>query len=340
MYMLAGPNGAGKSTLYEKVIAPGVRAPFINADLIQSNELKDASMQASYRAAEIAESRRRQALTDKTDFVSESTFSHPSKLALIDDAKAAGFRVVVYHVNLRHPNLSVNRVAARFKQGGHDVPEDKIRERFERNKPLIRQAMLLADNAFVYDNSRFGVAPARCITFKDGKVIEVSGDVPAWARELYEKQLQSFSLSKLNPAAASFAEAKAVAESLGGAGTELQIADIKGGEGHLGPLVGETSMHLVQQVGNARFVAHFKAKLQQGLPLHRPVLVQYKQGQGLAQAVDPAKVLQSPQARSLSPERLDELRRLLLGPSMGSTKQEKSRTLLPGIKRSGTGVSR
>lgn len=190
MYMLAGPNGAGKSTLYEKVIAPGVRAPFINADLIQSIELKDASMQASYKAAEIAESRRRQALIDNTDFVSESTFSHPSKLDLIADAKAAGFRVVLYHVNLRTPILSVNRVKARFQRGGHDVPEDKIRERFERNKPLIRQAMLLADRAFVYDNSRYGVAASRYITFKDGKVIEVSGDVPGWARELYEKELQ------------------------------------------------------------------------------------------------------------------------------------------------------
>lgn len=194
MYMLAGPNGAGKSTLYKTAIAPFVRAPFINADIIQVEELKDASMHASYKAAEIAEDRRRQALANKTDFVSESTFSHPSKLTLIDDAKAAGFRVVLYHVNLRNPNLSVNRVKARFKNGGHNVPEDKIRERFERNKPLIRQAMLQADRAFVYDNSQFGVSPTRCITFKNGKVIEVNGDIPAWARDLYATELQAFNL--------------------------------------------------------------------------------------------------------------------------------------------------
>ncbi len=59
MFMLAGPNGAGRSTLYETVIRPRVAAPFINADVIQRDELRDASMTASYRAAEIAEERRR-----------------------------------------------------------------------------------------------------------------------------------------------------------------------------------------------------------------------------------------------------------------------------------------
>lgn len=98
MFMLAGPNGAGKSTLYETVIRPRISAPFINADLIQKNELRDPSMNASYEAAKIAEQRRQTHLENQTSFVSESTFSHPSKLVLVDEAKAAGFRVVIYHL--------------------------------------------------------------------------------------------------------------------------------------------------------------------------------------------------------------------------------------------------
>lgn len=54
LVLLAGPNGAVKSTLYETRVAPSFAGPFINADLIQRDELKDASMEASYRAAEIA----------------------------------------------------------------------------------------------------------------------------------------------------------------------------------------------------------------------------------------------------------------------------------------------
>lgn len=117
MFMLAGPNGAGKSTLYELTLRPRIAAPFIKADLIQRDELKDRSMVASYRAAEIAEERRQACLFEGCDFVSESTFSHPSKLALIREARAAGFRIVMYHVNVQNADLSVLRVDDRTREG-------------------------------------------------------------------------------------------------------------------------------------------------------------------------------------------------------------------------------
>jgi len=191
MIMLAGPNGAGKTTFHELVIRPRIKALFINADLIQREELGDSSMAAAYRAAAIAESRRRQALEKGISFVSESTFSHPSKLELIRDAQAAGFRVVVYHINVRRPELSVSRVAQRVDEGGHDVPEDKIRERFERNQPLIREAVLLADHAFVYDNSGLNMPARRLIAFTRGQVTAVSENLPDWARVLYGPELGS-----------------------------------------------------------------------------------------------------------------------------------------------------
>src|SRR5688572_4179953 len=179
MFMLAGPNGAGKSTLYETVINPRIDAPFINADIIQRDELKDPSMAASYKAAEIAESRRRDCLAKRCDFVSESTFSHPSKLALMDEARVAGFRVVMYHVNVLSADLSVTRVARRTEEGGHDVPEDKIRERYVRNQALIKEAILKADIAFVYDNSALNKPAERAIDFKRGTVVRIADRVPA-----------------------------------------------------------------------------------------------------------------------------------------------------------------
>jgi predicted ABC-type ATPase len=54
MIVLAGPNGAGKSTLYESRIASSFAGPFINADIIQRDELRDPSPAASYEAASIA----------------------------------------------------------------------------------------------------------------------------------------------------------------------------------------------------------------------------------------------------------------------------------------------
>ena len=51
MFVIAGPNGAGKSTFYEAVLMPSVAAPFINADIIQRDELKDSALSAAYSAA-------------------------------------------------------------------------------------------------------------------------------------------------------------------------------------------------------------------------------------------------------------------------------------------------
>jgi molecular chaperone GrpE len=44
MFVIAGPDGAGTSTFYEAVLKPSVNAPFINADIIQRDELKDRFM--------------------------------------------------------------------------------------------------------------------------------------------------------------------------------------------------------------------------------------------------------------------------------------------------------
>lgn len=278
LFMIAGPNGAGKSTLYETRIKPGTLAPFINADIIQRDELKDPSMQASYKAAELAENRRRRYLEEGKSFVSESTFSHPSKLTLIADALKAGFRVVMYHVNLRSPELSVYRVAYRFKNGGHDVPEDKIRERFARNPELIKQAVMQSDKAFIYDNSSLGQPPMLVIEFTKGRVVRVTERVPAWARELYSNELLPFSPARLNPEAASFADAKAIVKKVSGGNAVLRLPH-KDNLAHTGPIVGETEKHWVQKVQDGVFVAHFKSRIDHSVELQKDYSITYeKQG--------------------------------------------------------------
>ncbi len=87
LVMLAGPNGSGKSTLYETLIAPKFAVPFINADIIQRDEIKDGDVNAAYEAAQIASERRTSLMADRTSFATETVFSHPSKLDLIPTAQ-------------------------------------------------------------------------------------------------------------------------------------------------------------------------------------------------------------------------------------------------------------
>jgi hypothetical protein len=58
LFLIAGPNGAGKSAFYNTVLKPRVQAPFINADMIQRDELKNPSVEAAYEAANIPSARR------------------------------------------------------------------------------------------------------------------------------------------------------------------------------------------------------------------------------------------------------------------------------------------
>jgi len=190
MIVLAGPNGAGKSTLYQTRVASSFAGPFINADIIQRDELRDPSPAASYEAARIASSRRADYLSRGRDFVTETVFSHPSKLELIHEARTKGFTVIVMHVGVHTPDLSVARVGTRLEEGGHIVPEDKIRTRYMRGAPLIRAAVLEADRGMVFDNSRLNQPPSHCLTFANGRLVFALPRLPDWIRSVYEADLE------------------------------------------------------------------------------------------------------------------------------------------------------
>lgn len=185
LFLIAGPNGAGKSTFYETVLAPRIVAPFVNADIIQRDELRAPSPEASYRAAKIAEERRREHIRSGQSFAMETVFSHFSKLELLVDAHDAGFRIVVFHLALASADLAVARVAARIQEGGHPVPEAKIRQRFERNGPLIRKAALLADRAMVFDASVLNERPVALLELAHGQVLRRADVMPEWLESLY-----------------------------------------------------------------------------------------------------------------------------------------------------------
>lgn len=191
LFMIAGPNGAGKSTFYEHVLRGKVALPFINADAIQADELRDARPEAAYEAAKIAEQRRRALVAGGKSFITESVFSHPSKLDFIKHAKTAGFRIFLFHVSVDGPDLSVARVRDRVRQGGHDVPERKIRERYRRNGALIRAAALISDRVHVYDNSRLGLPPRQVLSMTNGTIDYVDEPIPAWTRDTYSEELRN-----------------------------------------------------------------------------------------------------------------------------------------------------
>lgn len=86
-------------------------------------------------------------------FTFETVMSHKEKLGFIKTAKEKGFRIYLYFVSLEDPSLNIERVASRVELGGHDVPEDKIKQRYKRCMDLLFDAVILSDKVYFFDNS-------------------------------------------------------------------------------------------------------------------------------------------------------------------------------------------
>ena len=155
-HLLAGPNGAGKSTLYRALVASGVigaEMEFVNADLHERDHLQHISdpQKRSEAARDWADARRSALLNAKVALVSETVFSHESKLALIHHAQSLGYHVVLYVVSVDDPQRLLARVTQRVAEGGHAVPAERILQRYPRTMANLQIAVRLADMAFVYD---------------------------------------------------------------------------------------------------------------------------------------------------------------------------------------------
>lgn len=193
LHVIAGPNGAGKTSFYTTTLCRMTAAEFVNADRLVAQAIgRHATTQAEAEMGQsLANDRRAALMAEGVSLVTESTFSHSSKLDLIQDALRRGYEVVVYHVNVDTADLAVARVGERYTNGGHPVPEDRIRKRFDRNQAYIRSAVLMVQTAFVFDNSRIGQPPRRLITFMDGHIQSVASNL-GWAAEIYAQELQAW----------------------------------------------------------------------------------------------------------------------------------------------------
>jgi predicted ABC-type ATPase len=173
--LIVGPNGAGKSTFAREILGrqlPG--ALFVNADRIARERWPDDPALHAYDAAAVAEATRDALIERGRQFIAETVFSHPSKGAIVDRAQAAGYFVAL-HVLMVPVDVAVARVAARVRQGGHAVPEHKIRQRFERLWPLVALAATKTQSAGFWDNSTID-GPVMVAVLVDGGPVAT----PAW----------------------------------------------------------------------------------------------------------------------------------------------------------------
>jgi predicted ABC-type ATPase len=175
---ITGPNGAGKTTFFHSHLREaGLR--FINADDI-ARELGISG----YEAAQIAGALRCELVRQRESFVFETVFSDPvgEKLRFLVDAATAGYNVVLCVIGIADPETSEARVAMRVSQGGHDVPSEKLADRFRRTIKNLKAAIQILPMVLIFDNDNLADPFRKLAEFRNGKPLTLSEAIPEWLR--------------------------------------------------------------------------------------------------------------------------------------------------------------
>ncbi len=160
--LIAGPNGAGKTTTASQFLKLGAEFSYINADEIyKSIALGNVkSNNLHIWAGKIAITRAQYCITNRQSFAMETTLSGKLYLHLIQKAKQQRFNVKLFYVYLDTPELAVNRVKSRVKSGGHDIPVDVIKRRYDKSLyNLINVYISIVNEVVIVNNTQYNKKP-------------------------------------------------------------------------------------------------------------------------------------------------------------------------------------
>ena len=196
LWIIAGPNGSGKSTLYgsrrdavygNTIISDATR-PFwiINPDLLASRIRESEHrkpLEANIEAVRRIEAWLEASINAHQSIGVETVLSTDKYRRLVHAAKKRGFEIRLVYVILGSVELNVDRVRMRARRGGHNVPLEKIRERWKRSLRQLPWFLKEADWALLFDNSK----ELRVIGRKEGGTMLLDPTAPDFLRRAIEK---------------------------------------------------------------------------------------------------------------------------------------------------------
>jgi predicted ABC-type ATPase len=200
--VLAGVNGAGKSSIGGATVRQR-GGHYFNPDEA-ARAIRAANPALSQREANglaWSEGRRllERAVAEKLDFALESTLGASTIPRLLAQAADGGAEVWIWFVGLDSPERLLARVRSRVKAGGHDIPEEDIRRRWEASRRNLVLLMPQLGRLYVYDNSE-EADPRRGETPKPRLLLEMRdariarpldlAATPAWAKPIVARALQ------------------------------------------------------------------------------------------------------------------------------------------------------
>lgn len=183
LIIIGGPNGSGKTTL-TRTLADDKDLPMkaLNADDL-AKEMLAADPNAEnvgLQTAIATDAALDDHIERKESVLVETVLSSKKYRERVTRAKENGMFVLFIYVTLDRPELNVARVSQRVNEGGHNVPTDKVIERYHKSmNEAISFFAIEADACVFYENTN---GPAELFSIYKG-VLTLKND--ARAKELF-----------------------------------------------------------------------------------------------------------------------------------------------------------
>ena len=197
IYVLAGPNGGGKSSIMGALMLQS-GADYFNPDLeakrLQKQHPHLSRQEANSTAWNMGRDLLERVIQERKTFAFETTLGGSTIASLHARALEQGLEVRMWFVCLATPELHIERVRARVVRGGHDIPEQKIRERYRRSRENLLRLLPKLTELRLYDNSfeadfakQIAPQPRAVLHFRAGKIVSsCAPDTPDWAKPIVE----------------------------------------------------------------------------------------------------------------------------------------------------------
>ena len=153
--IIAGPNGAGKTTFALEFLPNEAECPvFVNADLIAAGLAPFAPETAALQAGRLMLGELQRHFLAGDSFAFETTLSGRSYLRAISQWQSAGYVVELIFLKLDSAEQAIARVEQRVKQGGHHIPAEVVRRRYQAGLDNFEQySAPLVDSWVLYNNA-------------------------------------------------------------------------------------------------------------------------------------------------------------------------------------------